>query len=307
MKLGPEHAKKLKRLHGTMLRKFGKPEEFETLEPIEQLIIGILASCTTHAKAVHAYRKLRSQTVDLNELRVTPAVELAEQIGDMVPLAAQKAQRIVDALNGIRKRHDSLDISFLKQRGRREAREYLESLEGVDRAAAASVVLYSLGGHAIPLDDLMIYVLQKEGVIEPNMDPAEIQRFVEHHIPAAQAKEFSDLLARYATAHAPRIPLERLGELLRPPPPPPAEPAVKPESNGAARKSRTAERTAASGKTAGSKSTAAAGKSASAAAKTGSGKAAAKSAASSGKGNHAAKSAAPAAERAKKTSLRKKK
>src|SRR5205085_6606996 len=161
MKHGSEYAKRMKRLMGQLVRKFGKPDPTDPVDPIDQLIIGILAGCTTHFKALSVYKRLRHHVVDLNELRVTPPMELAEQIGDGVPLARQKAQKIVDALNAIRKRQDSLDLTFLKQRGRREAREYLEALEGVDRATAASVVLFSLGGHSVPLDDLLLYVLQK--------------------------------------------------------------------------------------------------------------------------------------------------
>ena len=65
--------------------------------------------------------------VDLNELRVTPSLALSQLIGHTVPLASEKAQRIVDALNAIRKREDTMDLTFLRHRGRREAKEYLES------------------------------------------------------------------------------------------------------------------------------------------------------------------------------------
>jgi endonuclease III len=226
MKQGSEYAKRIKRLLGQLVRKFGKPELTDPVDPIDQLIIGILAGCTTHARAVAVYKRLRHHVVDLNELRVTPAMELAEQIGDGVPLARQKAQRIVDALNAIRKRQDSLDLTFLKQRGRREAREYLEALEGVDRATAASVVLFSLGGHAIPLDGLLLYVLQKEELVDPSAEPAEVQSFLERCVNSSQAQVFYELLSRYAASKSIKVPYERLGELLRPPPaPPPPVPA----------------------------------------------------------------------------------
>jgi endonuclease III len=221
MKHGSEYAKRVKRLYNQMLRKLGKPAEPELVDPIEQLIVGILSSCASHSKALSVFRRLQQQMVDLNELRVTPPSELAEAIGDSLPLAKQKAHRIVDALNAIRKRQDSLDLSFLKHRGRREAREYLESLEGVDSATAASVLLYSLGGHAIPIDDLTLYVLQKEEIVESSASTAEVQTFLERHVPANQAKVFSELLSRYVTTKGARVDVEKLPDLLRPPPPPP--------------------------------------------------------------------------------------
>lgn len=219
MKQGSEYAKRLKRLLGTLLKKYGKPEDVEPTDPTEQLIIGVLAICTTHAKALATYKKLRAQVVDLNELRVTPAMELTEQIGDSVPLARIKAQRIVEALNAVRKRQDSLDLTFLKQRGRREAREYLEALEGVDRGVAASVMLFSLGGHAIPIDGLTLHVLQKEEVIDESADCIEVQGFLERNIAAAQAHAFYEALCRHAATKTVKTPLDQLLELV---------PAVKP-------------------------------------------------------------------------------
>lgn len=225
MKHGSEYATKIKRLYRQMLKQFGKPEVPEPTDPIDQLILGILSACTTDQKAAAVYRRLREQTVDLNELRVTPAVELAEMIGTGVPLAREKAQRIVDALNAVRRRQDKLDLSFLHQRTRREAREYLESLEGVDKAAAASVVLFSLGGHAIPVDDQVLYFLRQEELVDPAADLGEVQSFLERTILAEDAAAFSILLSRRAAQKTGRVPAERLRELLSPPPAPPAAPA----------------------------------------------------------------------------------
>lgn len=242
MKHGSEYAKQIKRLHRKMLRQSGKPEVPAPTDPIEQLILGILASCTSDQKAAAVYRRLREQTVDLNELRVTPAMELAELIGPAMPLAREKAQRIVDSLNAIRRRQDKLDLSFLQQRGRREAREYLESLEGVDKSAAASVVLFSLGGHAIPVDDLIVYVLRQEAAVDPGANLAEVQGFLERTISAADAPGFSILLGRYAAGKV-RVPPERLRQLLNPPPPAPEKPAAakngKPEPPGEGRNEKT--------------------------------------------------------------------
>ena len=77
MKHGTEYAKRIKRLHQTLVKKHGKPAASEPTDPIEQMLIGILAVDSTAAKAAAVYRKLTQRMVDLNELRVTPAIELA--------------------------------------------------------------------------------------------------------------------------------------------------------------------------------------------------------------------------------------
>jgi len=229
MKHGTEYAKRIKRLHQRLLRKHGKPAASDLTDPLEQVLIGILAEDTTPAKATAVYRKLSQRMVDLNELRVTPAIELAQLIGTSVPRAADKARQIVAFLNAVRRRQDTLDLDFLRQRGRREVREYLDSLDGVPRSAAARVMLFSLGGHAIPVDDLTLYVLRKEELVDPSADAAEVQSFLERHISAATAAEFVVLLCKFVSAHASRIPAEKLPELLNPLPEPAPEPEPKVE------------------------------------------------------------------------------
>jgi len=224
MKRGSDYAKRIKRLYHELLRKHGKPAPIDPVEPIEQMIIGILALDSSISRAHAVYKKLRQQTVDLNDLRVTPALELAQMIGDGVPLAGPKAQRIVNALNAVRRRQDTLDLEFLRQRGRREARDYLESLDGIGLTVAAHVVLFSLGGHAIPVDNLTLYVLRKEGLVDKNADIAAVQGFLERWIGASEAGDFTYLMTRHASAYASRVPLEKLAELLYPPPPKPQPP-----------------------------------------------------------------------------------
>lgn len=224
MKRGSEYAKRIKQLFHKMLKKLGKPEPSEPLEPIQQLIIAILAENTSEAKAAALFKRICEQMVDLNELRVTPALELAEMIGNSVPQAREKAERVVRVLNEIRQRQDTLDLSFLKQRGRREAREYLESLEGVGPVAAASVVVHSLGGHAVPVDYLTIYVLRKEDAVDGQATAAEVQSFLERHVAASDSRTFSSLLNRYVAVEGARVQVNRLPEILNLAPPEPPKP-----------------------------------------------------------------------------------
>lgn len=224
MKRGSEYAKRVKQLFQQMTKKLGKPDLPEPTDPIEQLIIGILAENTSEAKAAATFKRVCETMVDLNELRVTPAPELADLIGNGVPQAAEKAERIVRVLNEIRQRQDTLDLSFLKQRGRREAREYLESLEGVGRAPAASVVVHSLGGHAIPVDYLTVYVLRKESVVNDEATLPEVQSFLERHVSATDTRAFVTLLNRHVAQEGARVQVHRLPGMLKLDPPEPPKP-----------------------------------------------------------------------------------
>jgi len=241
MKRGSMYAKRIKRLYQDLLKKHGKPEPVEPTDPIEQMLTGILSIDTTIGKGQAAFRKLMADMVDLNELRVTPALEMAQMMGSSMPMALDKARRIVDALNAVRKRQDSLDLTFLRQRGRREAREYLETLDGLVPSVAALVVLFSLGGHAIPVDNLALYVLRKEDLVHPDADIPTVQAFLERHISAADASRFVRLLDHFVIAHGSRVAVEKLPQLLFPPPEPVAPPVqvTPPDKEAAAPEAKT--------------------------------------------------------------------
>ena len=234
MKHGGEYARRLKQLHNRLLRQHGKPEVPEPLDPLDQLLVGILAGCTSLARAMATRQRLRHAVVDLNELRVTPVTELEELIADGVPLAASKARDIIAALNEIRRREDRLDLGFLAQRGRREARDYLESISGVSRAAAACTMLFAFGGHAIPVDELTLHVLRKDELVDPVSDMAEVQGFLERHVAASDAAIFTLLLNRHVCARGARLDLQEVLRSARPAPQtPPASPPAEPPAPAA--------------------------------------------------------------------------
>ncbi|MCH7802235.1 MAG: hypothetical protein IIC24_11945, partial [Chloroflexi bacterium] len=172
-----EYAAKVKRLLTRLRREHGKPPAVEPTDPLEQMLTAILARNATDADAREAYVQLREATVDLNDLRVTSAADICEIVGDKSPESVARAYAIRDALKEVFDRENKLDLDFLRERGRREARQYLESMKGVDPFVAASVQLFSLGGHAIPLDDAMLDVLRAEAVVHPAADPAGVQAF----------------------------------------------------------------------------------------------------------------------------------
>lgn len=231
MKRAKLQGSEIKKLYRKLARQYGKPASAPPVDPVQKLVEGILAGGTSFNKAQAVLKKLWQGMVDLNELRVTPPMELGWLIGDGVPFAQEKAQRIVDALNAIRTRQDTLDLTFLKQRGRREARDYLEALDGVDKFTAAVVVLYSLGGHAIPVDALTLYVLEKDELLvrsDSGDDIADVQSQLERAIPASDGQAFAELLNRYVVSKTARMPESAVNEIFNPPPPePPPKPKPK--------------------------------------------------------------------------------
>jgi len=196
------YAAKTKRLFNKLRREYGKPDPVERTDPVEQAVLAILSRDTSESRAAKAFAKLRAATVDLNDLRVTTMPDIVETLGAQYPDAQSRARDVRDVLSDIFNRESILNLDFLRDRARREARQYLESLNGVDAYAAASVMLWSLGGHAIPVDEQLIEVLRRKELVARRSDRAEVQAFLEHHVSAADAQAFTILIHRYAAAHA---------------------------------------------------------------------------------------------------------
>ncbi len=154
---------------------------------IDELIFSFLLYDNLAAKAESALRKLREGTVDDNDLRVTLTADLVKVIGERFPKAAERIERIRAALNEIYMREYEVSLEPAKEKSKRDARMYLESLEGMLPFVAARVLLLRFGGHAIPLDDQLLGLLIDEGLFEPDTDLLVAQSFLERNIKAADA------------------------------------------------------------------------------------------------------------------------
>lgn len=156
-------------------------------EPIRRLALAILGVSAGETAARKALDRAFSIVLDWNELRVSNPDEVCRAVGDGIDRA--HCERLIRALRSIYMRENRVSLDRLRNLGRREARQYLETLDGVDEYAAASVVLWSLGGHAIPVDDKLLAALRSGDLVHPEATRAEVQAFLERHISANDAKQ----------------------------------------------------------------------------------------------------------------------
>ena len=199
MRKGTEYARKLKQAQAKFRQAPKRPIP-ERTDPIEQLIIAVLSQETTTERARKALKALNDELVDYNELRVSTPAEISEHIGRHIPRSVQRAKVLVQVLNAVYAREYAMSLDSLSSKGIREIKSYLESIEGISPYVVASIMLWSLGGHAIPINDPMYDCLIKQELAHPNATPAEVQSFLERHISAADAKTFCMELEAYAAS-----------------------------------------------------------------------------------------------------------
>ena len=190
MKNGTLYAKRLKTVYTKLKQGVSKPEIPEPDEPLLRLAIGILGVGCSDDEARRALDRAFTTLVDWNEVRVSSAFELHRAAGNALPQGVQRCQQLISALRSIFDRENRMSLDRLKSMGRREARTYLEELKGTDEYSVASVIVWSLGGHAIPVNDRLLEALREGDLIHPSASRAEVQAFLERHVSATDAKAF---------------------------------------------------------------------------------------------------------------------
>jgi len=134
--------------------------------------------------------KLTANVVSWNEVRVSNATELQRAAGDSVESHAPYYRCLIRALQSVFDHENVMSLDRLKSMGRRDAKACLEKLDAVDEYVVASILLWSLGGHAIPVCDRLLDSLRAAGLVHPDATRAEVQAFLERHVPATEAKLF---------------------------------------------------------------------------------------------------------------------
>lgn len=197
MKNGTMYASRLKKAIAAAKQAAGKVEPPESVDPIRALAMAILGVRSSPSDAERRVNQLMSKMVDWNEVRVSTPLEVCEACGWTAAEGLEQTTQLIRVLRAIYHRENQVSLDRLKTLGRREARQYLEQLDGIDAHAVAAVVLWSLGGHAIPVNDRLLAHLREGDLVHPEADRGEIQAYLERHVPASQAKEFCLFMQSY--------------------------------------------------------------------------------------------------------------
>jgi len=200
LKEGTLYAGRVKKVFAKLRQSAGETAIPESDDPVLRLAVAILGIECGDSEADLAIKRLLTTMVDWNEVRVSSVEQVLKAMGDRIPQGPERAQQLINALQAIYEREHRISLDRLRNIGRREAHDYLLGLDGVDDYGAASVMLWSFGGHAIPVSDPLLRSLRDAELVHPAATRAEIQAFLERNVNAAQAKEFC-LVMRSFSGH----------------------------------------------------------------------------------------------------------
>jgi len=172
---------------------------------VHELVYSFLVWEASAPLATAALGRMRTAVVDYNELRVCYPLELASLMGEGYPLAVERATRLRAALTEVYRREHGTMLGRLIDLPKRDARAYLEALEGVPPFVAARVVLLALGGHAVPLDAMLHGMLAAEEAVEPDGTIIDAMGWLERTLRAKESEEAYLLLEAWRKRKAPKV------------------------------------------------------------------------------------------------------
>ncbi len=198
MKDSVDYASQFKKLCNRLRRELGAPAKPDPLDPTTEIVLACLTAYAAETQAKTALHHLQRAFVDINELRVCRIDEITEVLGSNFPHAKDVAGQIITLLKQIFDRQDHFNLSLFQSGGKREAKTFLESLEGSTPYVVSRVMLHCMNAHFFPVNPSMQEMLRSEEVIDPEADAAALQVFLERQIPASKIQKTYALLRQYA-------------------------------------------------------------------------------------------------------------
>lgn len=154
---------------------------------IELLVHSFLMWEASRAQADAAMVRIRAATVSFNDFRVSLVKEVVDLIGVRYPMAQERAIRVRAAINDLFRREHAVSLERVGGLSKRDARLYLESLQGMVPFVASRVSLLGLDAHAIPVDEQTLATLAHQGVLHPETNVVEATGWLQRHVPGEKA------------------------------------------------------------------------------------------------------------------------
>jgi endonuclease III len=180
----------LKKIIARLIKAAPAKKPPEVVDPLARLIRAFLEYDCDSARTDVADRKVQENMVDYNELRVTPAIELAALLGVRYPFAESRCSSLHRTLQSIFDREHHMRLDRLKELKKTEVRPYLSSLAGITPYVEAAIAVDCFAIAAAPVDTkLYLYLVSKDALPE-GLDLKTVQTLIEKHLKATDAEDF---------------------------------------------------------------------------------------------------------------------
>lgn len=180
---------KIKKIDSLLREYYGEPVRSDNFQdPLDVLIGTILSQNTNDKNSWKAYKNLKENFRDWEEVRHLNREDLENQI-KVAGLGKQKSAAILEVLNDLKEKRGTLDLEHTKGMGDTEILDELTSYKGVGVKTASCVLLFSLRRNVCPVDTHVNRIVNRVGLVKSNQ-PEKTFRLLFGKIPDGLAHSF---------------------------------------------------------------------------------------------------------------------
>jgi endonuclease III len=187
--------KKINKINSLLIGYFGVPQKAEkNPTPLDTIIGTILSQNTNDKNSYQAYRNLKDNFKDWDELAELKAVQI-EKLIKVAGLGKQKSKAIYELLQSLKKKEKKVSLDQIKTKNDEEILNELTSYNGVGVKTASCVLLFSLGRNVCPVDTHVHRTLNRIGLVKTST-PEKTFYEILNNIPENAAHSFHTNLIR---------------------------------------------------------------------------------------------------------------
>ena len=157
---------------------------------IGEVIYSHLVWNASEKDAAAAFKRLIDASVDLNDLRVNMIDESIERVGVEYPLVRDRVKRMHAVLNAIYNREHGMHIESLDGAGKREIREYFETLKGITPFVCHRVISICYNVAAVPVDERTLAILKVNSVVHETTTVEDAASWLARQVKADEVIDF---------------------------------------------------------------------------------------------------------------------
>jgi hypothetical protein len=163
--------------------------EPEGIDLVDLFVHSYLLWQAPSADATAALKRLKAAFIDWNDLRVSLTSDIVDVIGHKHWRAADRVNRMRDAMNGIFRREHKVSLDRLRALMKKDAVSYMDTLPGMVPFVANRVLLVGVDFHSVPVEEFGLQLLVQAGVFSPGMGLADAANWVTRHVKAEEARD----------------------------------------------------------------------------------------------------------------------
>jgi endonuclease-3 len=187
----------LRQALGILEKKLGRRRRRRPPDPLETLMVSVLAGDGNDLLAAEILEKLRAELVDWNELRVSTGREIEELI---VPLsdAVEKALALKRILQKLFVERHTLNLSHFQRFGRERLDKELDAFGGLWTTVKARMMLKAFDINVLPMTADIERVVKRLGLVDSYLTTDKVAEELSEVLPPKRVYSFYHLASEHA-------------------------------------------------------------------------------------------------------------